>query len=333
MTRTATARLGAAVVLATAAAAVARRARTLSPVAPDLRRPGLWLQLNISNRLALAVGRHVISRTSEPVAGVPVANRAVPGGQDVFVYEPAERSRPGGALLWIHGGGTILGRPEGDHELCSRIARDLGIVVVSVRYRLAPEHPFPAGLDDCSAALRWLHESAGELGVDPARVAVGGASAGGGLAASVVQRAHDDGLPVVFQLLVYPMLDDRTVLRRDHRGRGRLGWTPRSNAYAWTSYLGHPPRSSEDRPYAAAARRADLSGLPPAWIGVGDLDLFFEEDLEYARRLQEAGVPVDVLVEPGMYHAAELQLHTSVPSMRAFRQAMVDALATGVSPR
>jgi acetyl esterase/lipase len=117
------------------------------------------------------------------------------------------------------------------------------------------------------------------------------------------------------------------VLRDDHEGRGRITWTPRSNAYAWTCYLGHPPRADELRPYAAAARRDDLSGLPPAWIGVGDLDLFLEEDLEYARRLEKAGVPVTVLVEPGMYHAAEVELHATAPAMRAFRQAMSDALA------
>ena len=126
------------------------------------------------------------------------------------------------------------------------------------------------------------------------------------------------------------MLDDRTVLRRDHAGRGRLIWTPRSNAYAWTAYLGHRPGAADPRPYAVGARREDLSGLPPAWIGVGDLDLFLEEDLEYARRLEKAGVPVEVAVEPGMYHAAELELHASVPSMRAFRQAAVDAVGRGL---
>jgi acetyl esterase/lipase len=143
----------------------------------------------------------------------------------VFVYEPTVRDRPGAGLLWVHGGGLVLGRPEADHELCSRIARDLGILVVGARYRLAPEHPFPAALDDLVAVVRWLADPAAGLGVDPTRVAVGGASAGGGLAASAVQRAHDEGLPVAFQLLVHPMLDDRTVLRRDLDGRSRIGWT------------------------------------------------------------------------------------------------------------
>jgi acetyl esterase/lipase len=308
-----------------------RRHRTLRAVSPDLRTPDLWLPLAVVGPTTLRLGRRLFGTPTEPVDGVTVDRHDVPGGLDVLVHRPAGRAQPSGALLWIHGGGYVLGRPEMDTELCSRMARDLGIVVVGARYRLAPERPFPAGLDDCTAALRWLHDSAGELGVEPARVAVGGASAGGGLAATLVQRAHDEDLPVAFQLLVYPMLDDRTVLRREHAGRGRLIWTPRSNAYAWTAYLGHRPGAADPRRYAVAARREDLSGLPPAWIGVGDLDLFLEEDLEYARRLEKAGVPVEVVVEPGMYHAAELELHASVPSMRAFRQAVVDAVGRGLA--
>ncbi|WP_169951761.1 alpha/beta hydrolase [Microbispora sp. H11081] len=313
---------------AAALAAVARRHHTLSAVAPDLRTPALWLPRPITGRPSLALARW-LSRggVTRPVAGVAVTRHEVPGGLDAFVYESQDRRRPGGALLWIHGGGTILGHPESDHELCSRIARDLRILVVSARYRLAPEHPFPAGFDDCYATLRWLHDAAPTLGVDGARVAVGGSSAGGGLAASVVQKAHDRGLPVALQLLVYPMLDDRTALVRDHRGRGRIGWTPRSNAYAWARYLGHGPRVAEPRPYAAAGRREDLRGLPPAWIGVGDLDLFHEENLRYAERLRAAGVPVDLVVEPRMYHGADVGRDATVPSMRAFRQSMLDALA------
>lgn len=311
------------------ATALVRRGRAIAPVAPELRHPGLWLPIDIDNPLVLRLVRGRFP-ASDPVAGVAVSRREVPGGRDAFVYEPTGRARPSGALLWFHGGGTIFGGPEGDHELCSRFARDLGVLVVSARYRLAPEHPFPAGFDDCFAALRWLCDHAAELGVDPTRVAVGGGSAGGGLAAAVAQKAHDQRLPPAFQLLLYPMLDDRTTLRPDHRGRGRLIWTPRSNAYAWTSYLGHRPRADEPRPYAAPARRDDLTGLAPAWIGVGDLDLFHEEDLDYARRLREAGVPVEVRVEPGMYHGAELRHHTTAASMRAFRQAMFDALAAGL---
>jgi acetyl esterase/lipase len=313
------------------AMALARRSRALAPVAPELRTPRLWVPLAVSGRLTLAAGRRLYPVPTRPVDGVRVTRRDVPGGVDAFVYEPADRTGTTGALLWIHGGGTIIGAPEGDHELCSRIARHVGIPVVSVRYRLAPEDPFPAGLDDCSAALRWLHDEAGSSRVDPARIAVGGASAGGLLAAAVVQRAHDEGVPVAFQALVYPMLDDRTVLRPDHGGRGGLIWTPRSNRYAWTSYLGTAPGTTEPPRYAVPARREDLAGLPPAWIGVGDLDLFHDEDLEYARRLEKAGVPVTVRVEQGMYHAAEVELHATTQSMRAFQEDMFDAVAAALA--
>jgi len=315
---------------ALAAGAVARRRHTLSAVSPQLRTPKLWLPLAVTNRLVLSLGRRMFSGGTEPVSGVTVDRHSVPGGQDVYVYEPSQRTCDGGALLWIHGGGTIFGSPEADHELCSRFARDLGILVVNITYRLAPEHPFPAGHDDCYTALRWLHDNAAQFGVDPARIAIGGASAGGGLAAATAQRATDQDLPLRFQLLVYPMLDDRTVLRRDHAGRGRLIWTPRSNRYAWTSYLGHRPGAREPLPYAAASRRTDLAGLPPAWIGVGDLDLFYEEDVDYARRLQAVGVPVDLRVEPGMYHGAENEVRPTAPAMQAFEQAMFDALATAL---
>ena len=224
-------------------------------------------------------------------------------GTHVYVYDTPTRPRPTGVLLWIHGGGYVMGDPRGDHDVCSQHARDLGIVVVNVDYRLAPEHPFPAALEDCYAALRWVHENADELGIDPSRIAVGGGSAGGGLAAALAQLAHDRGeVPVCFQYLVYPMLDDRTTLVRK-RPR-TLVWTPGANLFGWTSYLGHSPGLEESRPYAVPARREDLSGLPPAWIGVGDIDLFYEEDVAYAKRLQAAGVPCHLEVVPSYYHGA-----------------------------
>jgi acetyl esterase/lipase len=225
----------------------------------------------------------------------------------------------------------VLGVPEQSNVVASRLARDLGVLVVVVDYRLAPEDPFPAPLDDCIDALAWIHDHAAELGVDPARVAVGGDSAGGGLAAAVAQRAHDEGGPAIaFQALVYPMLDDRTVLRSDHQGRGDLVWTAKDNAFGWTAYLGRPPRPDAPPPYAAPARRGDLAGLPPAWIGVGDLDLFYEEDVDYAQRLQAAGVPCELHVVAGMYHAAD-NFAAEAEASAAFHASLTAALRGGLS--
>ncbi|MBS4104294.1 alpha/beta hydrolase [Tsukamurella paurometabola] len=314
------------------AGTAARRARALRDAGPGLRHPAAALFPSMGPLTLRAVRTlptpPALAAPPPTGGGVTVTRHDVDGGQDVYVYTPATPN--GGALLWIHGGGTIIGQPEVDHRRCLRIARDTGVVVVSTRYRLAPEHPFPAAHDDCYAALRWLHDGATGRGIDPARVGVGGASAGGGLAAGVVQRAVDEGLPVAFQLLFYPMLDDRTPARpRDHRGA--LVWTRRSNAFAWDAYLGAGHADREVPAYAAPARRTDLMGLPPAWIGVGDLDLFHDEDVDYARRLEDAGIAVELLVEPGMYHAADLLAARAAP-MRAFTRSAIDALRRTLAP-
>ncbi|NLE70868.1 MAG: alpha/beta hydrolase [Actinomycetales bacterium] len=162
-----------------------------------------------------------------------------------------------------------------------------------------------------SCALLWVH--------------------GGGIAAALAQRAHDAGRPPAFQLLVYPVLDDRTVLRGapgPDDVRGRIGWTASTNRFGWTAYLGHPPRIEAPAPYTAPARRERLAGLPPAWIGVGDLDLHHDESTEYAERLRAAGVPCAPHVEPGMLHAADVGSRT--PSMVAFRERAVAAVRDAV---
>ncbi|CAM3725766.1 MFS transporter [Tsukamurella ocularis] len=312
-----------------AAGTAVGRARTLRGVASGLRHPAAPL-IPSMGPVGLKVARAMPTPSGVPTGGgVDVRRHDIDGGQDVYVYTPTTPN--GGALLWIHGGGTVIGAPEVDHRRCVRMARDTGTVVVSTRYRLAPEHPFPAGHDDCYAALRWLHDGAAARGIDASRIGVGGASAGGGLAAGVVQRAVDEGLPVAFQLLVYPMLDDRTPVRpADHRGA--LVWTRRSNAFAWDAYLGAGHAERDVPAYAAPARRSGLTGLPPAWIGVGDLDLFHDEDVDYARRLEAAGVPVDLLVEPGMYHAADLLAPRATP-IRAFNRSAIGALRRGLAPR
>ena len=327
--------VGAAAGAAMAAQVVLGRRRLMGPVLPELRHPILLVPVHLGPGALRLIRKDPVP--PGPVApGVDMAHRTLPDREDhdaveVFVYDAPGGPPTSGALLWMHGGGYVMGHPVMDHELCSEFAVDLDVVVVSVDYRLAPEHPFPAGLEDCYAALRWLHDHADELGVDPARIAIGGDSAGAGLAAALAQFAVDRGeVPVCFQLLVYPMLDDRTVLRPDHGGTGTFVWTPRSNEFGWTSYLGHPPGDDEARPYAVPARREDLAALPPAWIGVGDLDLFHAEDLAYADRLRAAAVPCQVDVVAGMYHGADAVFGKSA-AMAAFRAAKKDALRAGLS--
>lgn len=314
---------------------VARRRPRLAAVAPELRNPMLYVPMSLRNAATLWIARRLIPMVPAGTIAPGVARRTVilpaDGNQPevpVVVYEPADRSRPSGALVWIHGGGLVMGTPaQGDH-LCSRLAAELGIVVVSVDYRLAPEHPFPAGLHDCAVALAWTHEQATVLGIDTTRVAVGGDSAGGGLAACLAQHALDHGGPAIcMQVLQYPMLDDRTALRTDVDA---LGWTNTSNRFAWSAYLGHPVDDAEPRAYAVAARRDDLSGLPPAWIGIGTIDLFHDESIEYAGRLEAALVPCALHVVPGMYHAAE-QLVPKAPSMVAMLDSMTAALRSATS--
>jgi acetyl esterase/lipase len=216
----------------------------------------------------------------------------LPSGEGVRLHRPPGHDGPGPAMLWIHGGGYVIGNAAQDDKLCRRFSRRLSITVAAAEYRWAPEHPYPAALEDCYAALKWL---AALPAVDPARIAIGGASAGGGLAAALAQLAHDRGeITPVLQLLAYPMLDDRT--RSGVKRKYRL-WSERDNRFGWAAYL-----RGADPDIAVPARRADLTGLPPAWIGVGTLDLFCDEDLAYAERLKAAGVRCEVEVVPGAFH-------------------------------
>ncbi|MEN0064219.1 MAG: alpha/beta hydrolase [Myxococcota bacterium] len=240
--------------------------------------------------------------TMKPLASVQITEHEAEGAK-VRVYRPSQVKAPA-ALLWIHGGGLVMGTPRQDDGKLTRHAEELGIVIVSAYYGLAPEKPFPHGLNDLHAAWHWLLKQADELGVDPARIAIGGASAGGGLCAALVQRIHDEGgQPPKAQLLVYPMLDDRTALRTDIKSTEHPVWTNKANRVGWSSYLGDAFGAETTPEYAVPGRRLDLSGLPPAWIGVGTPDLFHDEDVEYARRLEAAGVSVDLDVLDGCIHA------------------------------
>ena len=242
--------------------------------------------------------------------GVTLEDRLVPGppgDPDVSVrlYRPTGAPSPAPAFYWIHGGGMVFGDVNGSDPYCAAIAAELNVLVASVEYRLAPEHPFPAPLEDCYAGLAWLWNAAAELGVDRERIAIGGGSAGGGLAAGTALAARDRGLVrPCFQLLVYPMLDDRNATRSSHAITDPRTWDREANLAGWNAYLAGNAGGEGVSPYAAPARATDLAGLPPAYVNVGDLDLFVDEDVAYARALADAGVPVELHVYPGAWHGS-----------------------------
>ena len=230
-----------------------------------------------------------------------------PGAPPVrlLVYRPRDKAaRSGGGVLDIHGGGYVIGTPDMMRPVHEALVQDLGCVVVAVDYRLAPETPHPGPLDDCYAALRWFHAHADTLGVDRRRIGVTGLSAGGGLAAALALYVRDrDEKLLAFQHLIYPMIDDRTCVRDGSPHFGRYIWTPSDNRFGWAALLAGPPGAADVSPYAAPSRAEDLSNLPPTYIAVGALDLFLQEDLEYASRLAAAGVAIEVHVYPGAFHA------------------------------
>jgi triacylglycerol lipase len=232
----------------------------------------------------------------------------------ILSYVPKEFVGPLPALLHIHGGGYVIGSPEMSDASNRQLAAELGCAISSVDYRLAPETPHPGPVEDCYAALAWLHANAADLRIDPARIGLKGESAGGGLAAGLALLARDRGeIPLAFQHLIYPMLDDRTcILAEPHPHTGEFVWTHKDNHFGWSSLLGAPPGSENISPYAAAARAENLAGLPPTFISIGALDLFLEEDLEYARRLTRAGVPVELHVYPGAFHGFDLATTTQI---------------------
>ena len=250
------------------------------------------------------------------------------GPTSVRVHQPTASDGPLPALLWVHGGGYVLGSAAQDDSVCGHFAQSLGIVVAAVEYRLAPEHPFPVPLHDCYAALTWL---ARQPQVDPARIAVGGASAGGGLAAALALLAHERGeVQLALQLLAYPMLDDRTAARTDIAEDNFRLWNNTSNRFGWQSYTGYPPGSVEVSGLAAPSRYDDLSGLPPAWIGVGTLDLFHDEDLAYESRLREIGVKCELKIVRGAFHGFDM-VRPKAGVSQAFRFSQMAALAAALT--
>jgi acetyl esterase/lipase len=252
--------------------------------------------------------RHLrVMRGGMAVAGRIAALRGVEvipvsATASVRVHRPSGVSATLPALLWIHGGGYVTGSAAMNDRAVRRMAAHLGALAVSVEYRLAPEHPYPAALDDCYSALQWL---AARDDVDRRRILVVGKSAGGGLAAALALRCVDAGLvDLAGQVLIYPMLDDRTVQRSTVTAA--RGWTPQDNWFGWRAYLGCEPGTSDVSAYSAPARRDDVSGLPPTWIGVGTADLFHDECVDYADRLRAAGVPTMLEIVPGGFHGFDV---------------------------
>tara|TARA_Y100000768_G_scaffold383172_1_gene364840 strand:- start:3693 stop:4640 length:948 start_codon:yes stop_codon:yes gene_type:complete len=251
-------------------------------------------------------------------------------GPDVrcLLYVPdvtEELTRAG--YLHIHGGGYILGSPEGSDLQNLVTASKLGIVIISVDYRLAPENPIPAPLDDCYAALAWFHENSESLSIDRSRIGIGGESAGGGLAASLAIKARDLGqYDICYQSLTYPMLDDRTGAE-DNLGDPLVGefvWTREFNIYAWNSYLKGSNREAPQVP----GRLEIFDDLPPTWMFTASLDLFRDENISYAQNLMRAGVSCDLVVYPGACHAFQ-QVETSELAKR-YQDDFMNALQRGL---
>lgn len=251
----------------------------------------------------------------------------LPGEPDVkcLVYRNKSTTGPTPGFVQIHGGGMVLNSARSSDARNVATCAALGVTIVSVDYRLAPEHPYPAALNDCIAALRWTHQNAYKLWIDVARIAVGGDSAGGGLAASVCQSVNGTDFEIAFQHLVYPMLDDRTTEpgRTIDPNLGNYIWTPDSNRYGWTAYIG-----AADPEEAVPARASSLAGLPPTWIAVGGLDLFLDENIDYARRLMREGVATELQIYPGAFHGFPFAAGAAVAERfeRDYRQSLVRGL-------
>jgi acetyl esterase/lipase len=294
-------------------------------VHPDLRRIARIAPRRLVGPRTLPIMRALTGlwgRLGKPGASGDVEVITLGSGAGVRLFRPVGVPEPTPALLWIHGGGYVIGTAQQDDRLCRQFSRRLGIAVASVDYRLAPEHPYPTPLEDCYSALTWL---AALPAVDPRRVAIGGASAGGGLAAALALLARDRGeVTPAFQVLAYPMLDDRSSMTAENANH-RL-WDTRSNHFGWAAYL----RAADPR-VAVPARREDLSGLAPAWIGVGTHDLFHDEDLAYAERLSSAGVPCQVEVIPGAFHGFDYVMPKAHVSQR-FLDSQCESLRSALAP-
>lgn len=310
----------------------------LAPIAPELREAGrkalffstltgTWDEKTVLASRKTGGGPPPAPRLADISVSeetVPVADGHPPVKLFVINAKPGT-SRPG--IVHTHGGGFIIGTAETDVRRLQELARELDAAIVSVEYRLAPETTYVGSIEDNYAGLRYLHQNADKLGIDPNRVAVTGESAGGGHAALLAITARDRGeYKIAFQALVYPMLDDRTggvVQMPAHVATA--GWSASENQYGWKAFLGQQPGTAKVPARAVPARTPNLAGLPPAFIAVGGLDLFVNEDIDYARRLNDAGVATELLVIPGAFHGFD-QIEPTAPQSQQFTTAKVEAL-------
>lgn len=305
-------------------------------VLPELRSvlaqfPGFQLGGNVESSRSMLSNPPV-----EKSEHVSTTSRMIPGAAGEMlakIYEPAERTGAKlPAMLWIHGGGYVLGHPDMDDVLCERFVQAAKCVVVSVDYRLAPEHPYPAAIDDCYAGLIWMTDEAESLGIDVDRVAIAGASGGGGLTAALALMARDKGGPaLIFQMPLYPMIDNRNMTASSHEiTADNATWNRTNNLEAWSMYLGEGTDDSELSPYAVPSRADSLAGLPPTYTCVGQLDLFRDETIEYVTRLAQAGIDVEFHLYPGCFHCFEVFVPEAEVSQRA-SQSYVDAMARALN--
>ena len=304
---------------------------TMHLVDPALRpmlEAWLTIQLNVDTLIEMRNRERSLPLPPADPTGTTLERRLVPGpvgAPDItlHIYKPEGVEGPLPAIYHIHGGGYVGGAASQLEFFHRPIVRELKCMLISVDYRLAPEHVFPAAIDDCYAGLRWTIENAATLGIDTARLGVMGESAGGGLAAALALMVRDRGeYSLAFQHLTYPMIDDRTCLGEQHPHTGEFIWTPHNNRFGWAALLGQEPGGPDVSPYAAASRATDLTGLPPTYIMTGALDLFLEEDMDYARRLIRAGVPTELHVYPGGFHGFDiLPLSAASSAAQASRMA------------
>jgi acetyl esterase/lipase len=284
----------------------------------------------VERRAALAAVFAMMEAPANP--NVATEDRTVPGpdgAPDIMVriYRPVNTTGALPGIYYVHGGGMIMGNVASEDATASMLCEQIGAVVVSVEYRLAPETPHPGPVEDCYAGLRWMAANAGELGVDPSRLALYGPSAGGGLVLGTALLARDRGGPAArFVMAIYPMIDDTSTTSSSHEITDVGIWDRAGNIEAWAWYLG----DGDPDPYAAPARADDLAGLPSTYIDVGTVDLFRDEDIAFANRLMQAGVPCELHVNPGSYHGSEL-FAPEAPLSRRILAARIDAMQRGLA--